>query len=133
MSTTLAAVATPDAANTADRKSYADVNQLTIAGRVAHAEIKTHEGREFLTVQVISTLADGTDGASVRFTDNNGILSLFKRGYLTTGRRVHLHGHLSDVRSHYVSDGQLVALKRPEIRMTYTRLDLGATSKNTQR
>lgn len=133
MTTTLAAVATPDAANTTDRKQYADVNQATFAGRVAHAEIKTHDGREFLAVQVITTLADGTDGVSVKFTDNNGILSLFKRGYLTIGRRVHVHGHIADVRSHYVKDGQLVALKRPEMRMSYVRLDLGATSKNTQR
>ena len=118
------------AANVQDRINYADMNRSTFEGRVLHAEEFQYKGNAFVRVNVVSTLRDGTEGAKLTFTDGQGLLSLFRKGYLMAGRRVFVHGHIANIASAYEKDGQLVALKRPEITLWNCQVDLGAIPKS---
>ena len=99
-------------------KSYANFNSFTIAGRVFAADIVQNNAGEFLAVTLISNLSDGDDGVTVTFNNSNGIMGLFKKGFLPVGRMVTIIGHINGTSSTYVKDGQVYDRKRPNIHMT---------------
>ena len=125
MANALKVVANPASAN-AERKVYADMNRVTFEGRILHAEKVENGETSWVAVSIATVLKNGADGVKVTFTNSNGILAKFEKGLLPNGRRVFVHGHIAEVRSHYERDGAAVALKRPEIRLHDASLDLGA-------
>ena len=115
------------------RTSYADFNSGSFEGRVTFVEEVTNNGQEWVKVSVATVLKDGTDGITITFNDSNGILALYKKGYLPVGRRVHISGAMNDIRSHYVDrDGLVIPLKKPTMHMVGVAVKLGALPKSAQ-
>ena len=115
------------------RINYSDFNSASFEGRVTYVEAVDKNGQEWVKVSVAAVLKDGTDGITITFNDSNGILALFKKGYLPTGRRVHVSGSITEIRSHYVSnEGLVVPLKKPTLHMVGVTLKLGALPKSAQ-
>ena len=100
-------------------KTYAQFNVLTITGRISHAEIKTGKYGEFLTCTLLTELMDDTDAVAVEFTSTNGLMSLFKAGHLTNGRRLTVTGHLESFSELYLNKetGKRAVRKRPMIKL----------------
>lgn len=133
MANALKVVANPAATNSSSRTVYADMNRSTFEGRILHAEEVTRGDATWVSVHIATVLSNGADGVKVTFTNSNGILERFRKGQLPNGRRVFVHGHIADIRSHYEKDGNCVALKRPEIRLHDASLDLGALPRSANR
>ena len=76
------------------KSSYASFNTLTITGRVSHAELVDGKYGEFLAVTLLTELKDETPAVAVQFNNTNGLLSLYKGGYLNNGRSVTVTGPL---------------------------------------
>ena len=110
--------------------NWADFNTLSLEGRIAHAEIKTSGDNEYVLVNVMTTLKDGTPGVTAQFSSSNGILTLARKGYLQKGRRVHVTGSLIGFETHYDKDGTPVVLQRGRVRLGDVRIKLGATPKS---
>ena len=101
-----------------DRKIYANFNQFSVTGRIFSAEIVTRTGSPFLSATVITNcVKDDEVGTTVSFTNSNGLMALFQKGLLPVGREVTLTGHISEVSSTYVKDGQVYDRKRPDIQL----------------
>ena len=101
-------------------KTYAQFNSITITGRVSHAEMVKHEGKEWLAVTLLSNLVDDGNPVSVTFNTTNGLMSLYKSGWLNTGRLVTVTGHVASVSELYFDkkkDARAVR-KRPQIHLT---------------
>ena len=109
-------------------KNYAGFNCATIEGRVFHAEVVSMNGEEFLSVQVIQNLQDDDDGCIFQFTNSNGLMGLFKKGYLPAGRRLHLTGHMKSIEQVYTdkTTGEIKLLQRPRVKMDQAQVTLGA-------
>ena len=102
-------------------KTYASFNSLTITGRLAHAELVTKDNNTWLSVTLYTNLVDGDeDGAKVTFNTTNGLMSLFKSGYLPTGRLITVTGHLASFKQIIFDKklGKNRMLKRPELHLT---------------
>lgn len=109
-------------------KNYAGFNTATIEGRVFHAEVVSMNGEEFLSVQVIQNLQDDDNGCIFQFTNSNGLMGLFKKGYLPNGRRLHLTGHMKSIEQVYTDreTGEIKLLQRPRVKMDQAQVTLGA-------
>ncbi len=130
--TTLAQSVANPAANTSDYKVYADVTSATIAGRLFHVELVKNNEREFLSFTMITNLFDGDEtGTAVKFTTSDaGMMKMFAGGWLPNGRRMTVIGQVKEVRNSYTNkDGELVALKRPELKLIKASVILGASPK----
>ena len=101
-------------------KIYAQFNALTITGRVSHAEIASNNGSEFLAVTLLTNLVDDAEPVSVTFNTTNGLMSLFKSGWLANGRLVTVTGHIASVSELYLNKetGKRAVRKRPLIHLT---------------
>ncbi len=100
-------------------KTYASFNVLTIVGRVSHAEIKQGKYGEFLSCTLLTELMNDTEAVSVEFTSTNGLLTLFKNGHLTNGRRLTVTGHLESFSELYLNKetGKRAVRKRPMLKL----------------
>ena len=99
-------------------KTYAQFNTVSITGRVYNAEVVNYNGNEFLSVTLITTLQDDGQEMTVKFTNSNGLKSLFQKGYLPTGRLMTVTGHIVDVSSTYTNKaGEIITLKRPQMKL----------------
>lgn len=106
-----------------DLKSYSQFNALTITGRIFNAEIVEYNGNEFLSVSVISTLMKDGPELIVTFTNNNGLMGLYNKGWLPVGRQVTLTGHISDTKFVYTDKtGTVRTLKRPELKLVNAQI-----------
>ncbi len=111
-------------------KSFADFNTVSFEARVYNVDIVTRGTDEWANVSLITNTVDGEGGGLVvTFTNSNGILSLAKKGFLPSGRRVFVSGVIKSVTSHYTKDGECVALKTPRMHLVDASLKLGATPK----
>jgi len=112
-------------------KSYANFNSATFQGRIFDASIATGQYGEFVSITVITNLADKSDGVTVTFNSSNGLLALAKKGHLTRGRMVHITGHISGMTEVYEKDGMVQLLKRPRLTLdsNTAQLVLGAIPK----
>jgi len=100
----------------------------TIVGNVAHLEVATHEGREFLAVTMY--VKDQFDGVCrIKFNNSNGLLTAYNNGTFVVGQQLILvqwEVRINMIRTHYVKDDDLVALKYPEVALTRVRAVIGA-------
>jgi len=100
----------------------------TIVGNIAFMEKAVHEGREFLAITLyVKDLNDGT--CRIKFNNANGLLTAYNNGTLVVGHQLILSQYdvrINSIRTHYEKDGQLVALKYPEISLTRVRATIGA-------
>ena len=100
----------------------------TIVGNITYMEVATHEGREFLAITLgVNDMYDGA--CRVKFNNNNGLLTAYNNGTLVVGQQLILTQYdvrISSIRTHYMKDGDLVALKCPEVALTRVRAVIGA-------
>ena len=101
-------------------KTYAQFNSMTLTGRLSHAEVVKNNGSEWLAVTLLSNLVDDGDAVSITFNTTNGLMSLFKSGWLNTGRLVTVTGHIASVSELYFDKKQQkrAVRKRPQIHLT---------------
>ena len=101
-------------------KTYAQFNSLTITGRVSHAELASNKGSEFLAVTLLTNLVDDAEAIQVTFNTTNGLMSLYKSGWLNNGRLVTVTGHVAQVSELYFDKKQQkrAVRKRPLIHLT---------------
>jgi hypothetical protein len=101
----------------------------TIVGNITYMEKAVYEGREFLAVTM--AVNDMYEGACrIKFNNSNGLLSAFINGTLVVGQQLILTQYdvrLNSIRTHYLKDGDLVALKCPEMALTRVRAVIGAS------
>ena len=100
-----------------DSKTYAQFNSITITGRVSHAELVNGQYGEFLAVTLLSELQDDGKAVAVQFNTTNGLLSLYKKGWLNNGRSVTVTGHLKSFAETYFNKqtGKRAILQRPRL------------------
>lgn len=113
-------------------KVWADVNSVTIMGRVFHVEKLESNYGEYLAFTIITnTVDDDAVGMNVRFnSDDKGLMKMFDGGYIPNGRRITVIGQIKEVRNSYTNnDGVVVALKRPELSLIRVNAQLGASPK----
>ena len=101
-------------------KTYAQFNSLTITGRVSHAELASNKGSEFLAVTLLTNLVDDAEAIQVTFNTTNGLMSLYKSGWLNNGRLVTVTGHVAQVSELYFDKKaqKRAVRKRPLIHLT---------------
>ena len=111
----------------ATASAYANFNTLTVQGRVYNAEIVTRNGEEFLSVTVISNLDKDGNAVTYSFTNSNGIMALFTKGFLPTGRQVTIVGRIKAVAETYFDkkSGQTMMLKHPKITLEGVQIPSG--------
>ena len=92
-------------------------NALTITGRLSFAELVEGDNGPYLSVTLISELMNDTEGVSVNFTNQNGLISLFKNGRLNKGRMITVTGHLNKFEETYFNKktGKRAILQRPRL------------------
>ena len=99
--------------------NYVAFNALTITGRISDAKIVESKNGNFLAVTMISTLVTDGAEATITFTNANGLMSLFEKGFLPKGRQLTVTGHIADLSEVYTdADGQVRMLKRPQIKLS---------------
>jgi hypothetical protein len=100
----------------------------TIVGNIAFMEKAVHEGREFLAITLyVKDQSEGT--CRIKFNNANGLLTAYNNGTLVVGQQLILSQYdvrINSIRTHYEKDGQLVALKYPEVSLTRVRATIGA-------
>ena len=98
-------------------KTYAQFNSITITGRVSHAELVEGQYGEFLAVTLLSELVNDGTAVAVQFNTTNGLLSLYKKGWLNNGRSVTVTGHLKSFAETYFNKqtGKRAILQRPRL------------------
>ena len=103
-----------------NEKTYAQFNVLTITGRVSHAEVVNGQYGEFLAVTLLSELKNDAPAVAIQFNNTNGLLSLFKNGYLNNGRLVTVTGHLESFTELYFDkkSGKTKRLQRPRLNLS---------------
>ena len=91
-------------------------------------EKAVHEGREFLAITLyVKDQYEGT--CRIKFNNANGLLTAHNNGTLVIGQQLILSQYdvrINSIRTHYEKDGQLVALKYPEVSLTRVRATIGA-------
>lgn len=110
----------------ANYTNYANFNTFTVQGRISYSEVKSGKNGEFLSVTVISTLIKDGAETDVQFTDSDGLLRLFKSGYLRSGSVVTLTGRLQGLSETFTNkDGELQMRQRPLIQMAQVQIMTG--------
>jgi hypothetical protein len=107
-----------------DYKAFASFNQMTITGRLSFAEVVEYQGKTWLSVTLLTELVDEGKTIAVTFNNNNGLLSLFKKGALQNGRRITVTGHLANFTELYFDKkaGKTRVLKRPVLHLSYANV-----------
>ena len=106
--------------------NYAQFNTMTVTGRIVRSTAVNGQNGEFLSVQVASTMTNDGQTMKVSFTDNAGLLSLFKLGHLDKGRLVTLTGHMSQIKASYTNaNGDEVLSDWPEVVLTGVQIPTG--------
>ena len=108
-------------------RSYAQFNSLTITGRLSHAEVREHNGSEFLSVTLISDLMTDGKAVAVQFTNSNGMMAMFRDGKLQNGRLMTVTGHLAEFSETYFDkkSGKRQMLQRPRLTLKQAQIFSG--------
>jgi hypothetical protein len=109
-------------------KQLSDFQQVSLHGRIAHMELATHEGQDFLAVTLMHTINENTN-VRVRFTNSNGLMTAFNNGNLVVGQELTIGGALKGIRAFYMKDDILTPLKNPEFQMRVTSYAFGSKPK----
>ena len=112
---------------TTDYKTYANFNQLVVDCRISNSEIVETSKGSFLSVTAITNCLNDDEGMTITFTNSNGLMSLFEKGFLPKGRRITLTGHISYVRETYTDakSGEVRLLKRPQVNLVDVAIPTG--------
>lgn len=99
---------------------YASFNSFTVTGRVSFAEIVEHKGSTWLAVTMITEFVDDGKAYTITFNTTNGLLTMFRNGNLTGGRRLTVTGHIAEISEIYFDKklGKSRPRKRPLIHLT---------------
>jgi len=97
-------------------KQLPDFQQLSLHGRIAHMELATHEGQDFLAVTLMHTINENTN-VRVKFNNSNGLMTAFNNGNLIVGQELTIGGTIKGIRAFYMKDDVLTPLKNPEFQM----------------
>ena len=108
-------------------RDFANFNSFTVAGRILNSELAKGKNGEFLAVTVITHGLNDDEGMTVTFNDSQGLLSLFKDGWLPAGRMVTLTGHIAYVSETYTDakTSEVKLLKRPRIHLVDAAIPTG--------
>ena len=102
-----------------------------IIGNITYMEKAVHEGREFLAVTMaVNDMYQGV--CRIKFNNSNGLLTAYTNGTLVVGHQLIISQYdvrINSIRTHYMKDGDLVALKCPEVALTRVRATIGAAPK----
>ena len=103
-----------------DYKNYATTATLTFTGRVYHVELVDGKNGEWLSIQLIGSLQDDADPVVVQFSNNNGLMTLYKKGFLGTGRSITVTGHIAEFKETYINKktGKRAMLQNPTIKLS---------------
>ena len=106
-------------------RNYAQLNQLTVTGRVTDTTVRNGKNGEFLVVTLVSNITN-EKSITVKFLDSGDIMRLYTGGKLPVGRIVTLTGTLDNV-SEFYTDAQNVCRprKRPEITLAFVTIPRG--------
>ena len=109
------------------KSSYASFNTLTITGRLSHAEVVDGQYGKYLAVTLLSELVDEGEAIAVNFTNTNGLMTLFTKGYLKNGRRITVTGHLESFAEIYFDKtaGKAKRLQRPRLKLAQAQVLAG--------
>ena len=108
-------------------RDFANFNSFTVAGRILNSELANGKNGEFLAVTVITHGLNDDEGMTVTFNDSQGLLNLFKDGWLPAGRMVTLTGHIAYVSETYTDakTSEVKLLKRPRIHLVDAAIPTG--------
>ena len=112
---------------TTDYKTYANFNQLVVDCRISNSEIVETSKGSFLSVTAITNCLNDDEGMTITFTNSNGLMSLFEKGFLPKGRHITLTGHIAYVRETYTDkvSGEMRLLKRPQVNLVDVAIPTG--------
>ena len=109
-----------------DYKNYAQFNSFAVDGVISNVSTVDGKNGEYIAVTLITNLMNEDEGCTVEFTDSNGLMALYQKGFLPTGRRVTVTGHIRTVAETYTSkQGEVVMLKRPKITLVDAQIPTG--------
>ena len=112
-------------------KSIANFNNVTFQGRVANIDLVDGKYGEFVAITVISNLSTDDEGVSITFNNNNGLLTLHKKGYLNVGRQLTVVGRIASISEVYTDkDGVTNLRKRPLITLEGASVPTGGLGAN---
>lgn len=112
--------------NMSDYRNFANFNTFTVAGIISNVTEQTGRNGDFVVVTMITNLVNDGEGATIEFLDNGSIRGLYSKGYLPTGRRVQVTGHIKAIAETYTNQqGEVVMLKRPKFTLTDVTIPMG--------
>ena len=98
--------------------NYAQLNVLTITGRVSVLELLDGQYGKALAVTMISTMETEGETVNITFTNKNGLMTMFNNGKLEVGRQLTVTGHIKSVEQVYTDkDGSVRLLKRARMNL----------------
>ena len=103
----------------------------TIIGNITYMEVAVHEGKEFLAITV-AVNDRFNSSCRVKFNNSNGLLTAYINKTLVVGQQLILSQYdvrIDKIRTHYLKDGKMLALKCPELTLTGVRATIGALPK----
>ena len=109
-------------------KQLPDFQQLSLHGRIAHMELATHEGQDFLAVTLMHTINENTN-VRVKFNNSNGLMTAFNNNNLIVGQELTIGGFIKGIRAFYMKDDVLTPLKNPEFQMRVISYAFGSKPK----
>ena len=115
--------------------AYPDMNHCLFQGRLLFAEKVSNNQGSFIAVTLVTTTKKGDEGTSIVFNSSD-LIEKFDAGWLVPGRRLTVTGKLFTVRTTYLKQGEVLTLKRPEVKLVDANIaDYGALPKsaNTNR
>jgi len=109
-----------------DYKNYAKFNSFTVDGVISNISELSGKNGDYIAVTLITNLMNEDEGCTVEFTNSDGLMALYQKGFLPKGRRVTVTGHIKTVAETYTNkQGEVVMLKRPKISLVDAAIPTG--------
>lgn len=109
-----------------DYPSYASFNNFAVDGVIYNITELDGKYGKCIAITLITHLMDEDEGCTVEFFDSKGLMALYQKGFLPTGRRVTCTGHIKSVAETYTSkEGEVIMLKRPKITLVDAQIPTG--------
>ncbi len=109
-----------------DYKNYAQFNSFAVDGVISNISEVSGRNGDYIAVTLITNLMNEDEGCTVEFTNSDGLMALYQKGFLPKGRRVTVTGHIKTVAETYTNkQGEVVMLKRPKISLVDAAIPTG--------
>jgi len=109
-----------------DYKNYAQFNSFAVDGVISNISEVSGKNGDYIAVTLITNLMNEDEGCTVEFTNSDGLMALYQKGFLPKGRRVTVTGHIKTVAETYTNkQGEVVMLKRPKISLVDAAIPTG--------